>query len=387
MGASAPVRPEAATRLRALLDRHGAPAARTAIARDTTTAPELLTFMAGDDAATVRAAVAANPATPPQAGLLLAEDPDPTVRQALASRLGRAAAGTEGARDRRTRITAAILVRLVEDAAAEVRAALADALAGLPDAPRELILRLARDTALPVAEPVLRLSPLLTDDNLIALVEAPPAAFTRNLVAARPRLGEAVAEAIAASTDRPAIGMLLHNGSAAIREATLDQLIEAAAQEPAWQVALARCRVLPPRAARALGAILAAHLLDLLAAHPDLPRGLAAELSRRIAERMEAAAPAQAAALEAARSGDRIALAGVLAAAAGMVPARAEAAIAMCSPRVIAALCWRAAAAETVQAAFSVEPARVVRCNAEGGWTLSPAELQWQVQMLEELPG
>jgi uncharacterized protein (DUF2336 family) len=378
-------------RLRALLDRHGAPAARTAIARDTTTAPELLTFMAGDDAATVRAAVAANPATPPQAGLLLAEDPDPTVRQALASRLGRAAGETEGARDRRTRITAAILVRLVEDAAAEVRAALADALAGLPDAPRELILRLARDTALPVAEPVLRLSPLLTDDDLIALVEAPPAAFTRNLFAARPRLGEAVAEAIAASADRPAIGMLLHNGSAAIREATLDQLIEAAAQEPAWQVALARRRVLPPRAARALGAILAAHLLDLLAAHPNLPSGLAAELSRRIAERLEAAAPAQAAALEAARSGDRTALASVLAAAAGMVPARIEAAIAMRSPRVIAALCWRAgwraAAAEAVQAAFGVEPARVVRCNAEGGWTLSPAELQWQVQMLEELPG
>jgi hypothetical protein len=40
-----------------------------------------------------------------------------------------------------------------------------------------------------------------------------------------------------------------------------------------------------------------------------------------------------------------------------------------------------------VQGAFGVEPARIVRGNAEGGWTLSPAELQWQIQMLEDLPG
>lgn len=185
------------------------------------------------------------------------------------------------------------------------------------------------------------------------------AAVTRSVVAVRQRLGGAVAEAIAASADRPAIGMLLLDASVAIREATLDRLIEAAAAEPAWQVARARRRA--------------------------LPQGLAAALRARMAERLTAAA------LEAAHSGDRAALAGMLAAASGIVPDRIEAAIAMRSPRVIAALCWRAgwhaATAEAVQAAFGVEPARVVRCNAEGGWTLSPAELQWQVQMLEELPG
>ena len=377
--------------LRALRERDAPPAARAAIARDATTSPELLTFMAGDTAAPVRVAVAANPATPPQAGLVLADDPDPAVRQALAGRLGLAAGKAEGARDRRTRITAALLARLAKDAAAEVRAALAEAVAGLPEAPRALILRLAGDTALPVAEPVLRLSPLLTDDDLIALVEAPPAAFTRSLVASRPRLGEAVADAIAASADRPAIGTLLVNPSAAIREATLDRLVAGAAQEPAWQAALARRTVLPPHAARALSAILAAHLLELLAARPELPEGLAAELRGRIAERLEAAAPAEAAALEAARAGDRPVLLGVLAAATGIVPDRIEAAVAMRSPRVIAALCWRAGwratAAERVQAAFGVEPARLVRGNAEGGWTLSPSELQWQIQMLEDMPG
>jgi hypothetical protein len=227
--------------LRALRERHGPPAARTAIGRDTATSHELLIVMAGDAAAPVRAAVAANRA-------------------------------------------------------------------------------------------------------------------------ARPRLGEAVADAIAASADRPAIRALLRNPSTAIREATLDALIATAA-----------------------------HLLEVLAAHPGLPEALAAERRGRIAARLDAAAPAEASALEAARSGNRAALAGLLAAATGIVPERIKAAIAMRSPRVIAALCWRAGwrapAAEAVQGAFGVEPARIVRGNAEGGWTLSPAELQWQIQMLTDLPG
>jgi uncharacterized protein (DUF2336 family) len=369
----------------------GPPEARAAIAAAGDTAPEMLTFMACDDSAAVRRAVAANPATPPQAGLLLADDPDPAVRLALARRFGPEAAGTEAPQDRRARITGAILARLVADAAAEVRAALAEAVAGLPDAPRALVLRLAHDTELPVAGPVLRLSPLLTDADLIALVEAPPAPFTRRVVATRAMLGPAVAEAVAASADRPAIAALLANPSAALREATLDALVAAAAAEPAWQAALVRRPVLPPHAARALGAILAAHLLDLLAERPDLPPGLAEELRGRIAARLEAAAPVQAAALDAARHGDRQALFGLLAAATGFTPARIAAGVAMRSPRVLAALCWRAGwtprAAEALQAALDIPRDKIIAADAEGGWALTPAELQWQTELLEELPG
>jgi hypothetical protein len=195
---------------------------------------------------------------------------------------------------------------------------------------------------------------------------------------------------VAQSADRLAITALLSNPSAAIREATLDRLVADAADEPSWQAALARRPRLPPKAARALGAILAAHLLDLLAARPDLPEGVAETVRVRIADRLEAAAPAQAAALEAARAGDRPLLLDIVAEAAGITPTRVEAAVAMRSPRVIAALCWRAgwsaAAAEEVQSALGVARARVVRANVEGSWTLSPSELQWQLELLEELP-
>jgi hypothetical protein len=374
-----------------LRERQGSVAERAALAADQETAPELLIWLAGDPAPAVRIAVAANRATPPQAGLLLAEDADATVRATLARRVGALSPGlADAAQTRRTRMTAAILDRLVEDVAVEVRAALAESVAGLADAPRDLILRLARDTAIQVAGPVLRLSPLLTDADLLALVAAPPARVTRRAIAARPKLSEAVAEAVVASADRPAIAALLGNGSAAIREATLDRLVAGAAEEPSWQAALVRRPALPAHAQRALGAMIAGHLLEVLAARPDLPEGLAETLKTRIEERLAAAAPSQEAAREAARAGDRDALLDLLSAGCGYAPERIDAALTLRSARVLTALCWRAGwtpeVAEEVQTALGVDRARVIRANAEGEWTLSPSELQWQIELLEELP-
>jgi uncharacterized protein (DUF2336 family) len=339
----------------------------------------------------VRAAVAANRATPPQAGLLLAEDADAAVREALARRIGTLAPSLgPAAQDRLARIGGAVLARLAEDVAVEVRAALSEAVASLPDAPRELILKLARDTALPVAAPVLKLSPLLSEADLIGLVAAPPAGFTRRVVAARAGIGEAVSEALVDSAEQAAIAALLANGSAAIREATLDRLIVGAEGRPGWQAALARRPALPAQAVRALAAMLTGHLLEVLATRPDLPEGLAASLGPRIAARFEEAAPSQQAAREAALAGDRTTLLELLAAACGQGRERIEAALALRSPRVIVALCWQAGwtaeLAEAVQLCCGVPRAKLVKANVEGGWTLSPAELQWQVELLADLP-
>jgi uncharacterized protein (DUF2336 family) len=362
-------------------------AQRQALAASRGTSPEMLTFLAADPAPEVRAAVAANRATPPQAGLLLADDEDAAVRSALARRVATLAPGlARDAQDRLARFTAATLSRLVEDAEVEVRAALSDAVAGLEEAPRELILRLARDTELPVAAPVLRLSPLLTDADLVALVQAPPAAFTRRSVAERRGLSEPVAEAVAETEDAPAIAVLLANPSAAIREETLDRLAAGAAGEPDWQAALVRRPLLPPGALRLLAALVAEQFVEALAARPDLPQGLAAALR----ERLVPLSASQQAAREAARSGDRDTLSALLAAGAGISPGRLDAALALRSPRVVAALCWKAGwqpwLGVEVQLALGVAAAQLVRPNAEGGWTLPESELRWQIELLEDLP-
>ncbi|WP_203077232.1 DUF2336 domain-containing protein [Falsiroseomonas ponticola] len=376
--------------------RHGDTAARAAVAREAGTPPELLTYLAADPAAEVRRAVAANAATPPAADRLLADDRDAAVRTELARRVAKLAPRMNaGAQDRMTRLTGGTLALLVEDTAVEVRAALAAVLRDMPDAPRDLILRLARDAAMAVAEPVIRLSPLLTDDDLLALVADPPAPGTRRAVARRPALTEPVTDAIAATADSAAVAVLLANPSAAIREATLDSLVAASGSRPNWQAALIRRSRLPPRTVRALGEIVADHLISRLAARPDLPAGLAESLRSRVIARMAEAegevAPHEATLFTAARVGDRDALLEALARDSAMTEGQIEAALSLRSGRALAGLChragWSPQLAEAVQLVLGgLPPHEIVRPTAAGGWAMGDAELEWQAELLEGLP-
>ena len=377
--------------------RHGDAAARAAVARAPRTPPELLTYLAADPAAEVRRAVAANAATPPAADRLLAEDRDAAVRAVLARRVAALSPRlNEGAKDRMTRLSAGTLALLVEDAAVEVRAAIAAVVRDMADAPRDLILRLARDTAMPVAEPVIRLSPLLTDADLLALVADPPAPGTRRAVARRPSLTEPVSDAIAETADTPAVAALLANPSAAIREATLDALVAGSGSKPSWQDALVRRPRLPPRTARALGQIVADHLIGQFAGRPDLPAGLAESLRSRViarfaAEEDDGFPPHEEPLFAAARSGDRDALLVALARDASVTEGRVEAALTLRSGRAIAGLChragWSPRLAEEVQVVLGgLPPNEIVRPTPQGGWALGDAELQWQAELLEGLP-
>ena len=378
------------------LERLGDSARRLALATAETAAPELLTLLAADPAPEVRQAVAAHAATPPVAHRLLAADAEATVRAELARRVAALALQLgPGAPDRMARLTAGTLALLVADATVQVRAAIAEAVSGLPEAPRELILRLARDTAMQVAEPVIRMSPLLTEADLLALVADPPAPGTRRAVARRDDLPEGVCDAIAATADTPAVAALLANPSAAIREVTLDALVEGAGARPSWQDALVRRARLPERAAQALAGIVADHLLALLAARPDLPEGLAATLRARVAARLAGdpteAAPAEVPLFAACRAGDRTALRAALARDAGTSLARIDGVIALRSGRAIAALCHRAGwsprlAAEVQTALGGLMLAEVVQPTPEGAWALGEAELHWQAELLEGLP-
>jgi hypothetical protein len=376
--------------------RHGDPAARAAVARLPGTSPELLTYLAADQVASVRQAVAAHAHTPPAVARLLAADADAEVRRVLAGRIATLAPTLDpNARSRMMRLSAGTLALLVQDTAVEVRAAIAEVVRDMPDAPRELILQLARDTAMPVAEPVIRLSPLLTEADLLALIADPPAPATRRAVARRPALTENVSDAIAQTTDTSAVSALLANSSAAIREATLDRLVAGAGNQPSWQAALVRRAQLPPRAARALGEIVTDHLLGVLAARTDLPEGLADSLRGRIAAQLaaqdEEPESGEDSLFAAAAAGDRDLLLLRLAEAAGVTEARVEAALALRSGRAIAGLChsagWSARLAAEVQIALGgLAPAEVVHPTAEGSWALGEAELQWQAELLEGLP-
>lgn len=389
-------------------------AARVRLGSGSCTAPDELERLAADPAVLVRAALALNPATPAAANRRLARDPDERVRALLARKLA-ALVPALSAEDygRLQRQTYDTLAMLVEDAAEQVRAAVAEVVKAMPTAPRKLILRLAHDTVVAVCEPVLRLSPLLTDADLLALLQASPSPATAQAIARRPALNEKVADAIAAGTDNDAIRALLANPLAQIREAALDGLIARAAEHADWHAPLVRRPALPPRAARALAAIVATQLLEELAHRADLPAEIAAELGRRLEERLHEATAVRALAddgsaaaalaeahriardgrlteatlVAALQRGDARLATALLSLAAAMPVASVERAIALRNAKALVALAWKAGfsmvAASRLQTSLArVGPSELLAAGPRATFPLAVEEMRWQLEIL-----
>ena len=382
--------------------RYGGETERADLAGRADTPPELLFFLGADGSATVRSRVAANRATPPQADRILARDEEPAVRQVLARRIAALAPGLgPETTDRLRRMAWETLCLLTEDAVASVRAAIAETLADVPDAPRDLVLRLARDTEPPVAEPVIRLSPLLTDADLLALIVTPPAGFTRRAVAGRVGLSAPLADVLARTADDAAIAALLENSSADLRDRTLDHLIARAGERLEWQAALVRRPLLSPHAMAALTVIVADQWAGVLAERSDLDPETAAKLRARVRMRaadevVQAAAdrrspgsgdPDEQAFLAAAARQDSDACIELLVARSGVRASVVRRAARLRSAKALLSVAWRAGFSPAV-----VLPVQVVVCGlppeaslrGAGGrdWPLSAEEMRWQLDLL-----
>jgi uncharacterized protein (DUF2336 family) len=259
---------------------HGPLAARIQLAARTDLPPELLYFLAEDEHEAVRAAAATNPRLPQKADRFLAEDKAPEVRQALAGRLaeqpGPALAGA----------SLEMLARLAKDQMPRVRAVIAEVLKARLDAPQDLIAALARDVELLVSQPVLEFSPLLSDGDLIDIIHSGVAEGALTAIARRQFLVGEVTDALVETGNVAAIGQLLRNNRAQIREDTIDRLIDRAPKEPTWQEALVDRQGLSKRATLRLATVIADHLLDRLtkrhAVDPDMARDLRDVVQRRL---------------------------------------------------------------------------------------------------------
>lgn len=216
---------------RALLD-HPDPGVRLTLAARDDLEPEILYFLARDPDTTVRRAIAVNHATPLKASLVLAEDADDDVRVDLADRVGRLVPGlTQDQQAKAWRTIHQVLTLLARDQLPRVRRALAEALKALPDAPHDIVLTLAMDTEATVSEPVLEFSPVLSDEDLQAVIEASPMTAQLAAISRRINVGEEVSNAIVGTGNVNAITALLKNPSAQIREEPLDAIIDAAPRQ------------------------------------------------------------------------------------------------------------------------------------------------------------
>lgn len=248
--------------------------------------PEILYFLAGDTESAVRSAVAANPVTPAKGNLLLATDGDLAVRMELAGKIGHLGrhVGVSSDQARSKAIMEEVMVRLADDAEVRIRAIIANALKDVDDIDPAVIRRLAHDRQIAVAAPILQYSPLLGDDDLLALIAAAPGEGVLAAIARRVYVDARVTAAIVASSDPPAITHLLKNANVNLQEATLDALIDGASAEPSWQEPLVFRRELSEAALDRVVEMAAPHVLDHILARRDLPAQTAAAVAKAIEE-------------------------------------------------------------------------------------------------------
>ena len=351
-----------------------------------------------------------NPSAAPDADRALATDADERVLVMLARKLAALTTGLPADAQSRLRQQAyETLTSLITNEAVRVRAAVSEAVKDMPDMPRILILRLAHDPSVMVAEPVILFSPVLSSQDLLTLVAAAPSPGTVRAVASRPSIGPAVSDAIAASANAEAIHALLANPSAQIREAVLDALIAASAEHTDWQEPLVKRPLLPLHSARALSEIVSPHHMETLAARADLDQELAARLAARLAPdpiaRIQEATDDEALAearrlaragllteqvlLGAVRRGERRLAAALLAVSADVPVSIVDHAGSRRSAKGLLSLVWQAGftmrAGSAVQGLLGwLPPGEALPAGPGGGFPLSVEEMQWQVAFLEQ---
>jgi len=268
--------------------KHDDPQVRRRLASRTDISAEILYFLAEDPHPDVRREIASNDATPRKADLLLLGDTEPAVREDLAYKIAQLAPGlTANERDKIKTMTYQALESLARDQATKVRQILSEALKDVADAPPAVIRRLARDIELAVAGPVLEFSPVLTDEDLLEIIESEHANGALSAISRRSHVATNVADAIAKSDDEQAITELLSNPSAQIREETLDMLVDRAPSIEAWHDPMVRRPQLSSKAAGRLATFVADTLLKVLEVREDLDPETVEAVKKEVHRRLD----------------------------------------------------------------------------------------------------
>jgi uncharacterized protein (DUF2336 family) len=146
--------------------------------------------------------------------------------------------------DEERRLMLGIMDRLVRDVEREVRAGLAERLSALPNAPRELVLKLAEDEV-DIARPLILKSPVLRDDDLIELVRQRTREH-RLCVAMRAGISAQVSQALIDSGDEDVIEALIRNDDAELALQAVNYLVEESRRVDRFREPLLERRDLPP---------------------------------------------------------------------------------------------------------------------------------------------
>jgi uncharacterized protein (DUF2336 family) len=176
--------------------------------------------------------------------IALAEEGSSEKRRALLRELTEHFFGSTARTPTEDALYDTVLARLAADMETAVRAELSRRFSTAPDAPHNLIRRLANDDAA-VAGAVLAASPVLTDEDLLGVVRNHGQDHLR-AVSARPSVSEAVSEVIVERGDDETLGTLLRNDGAKLSRKASEAAVERAKVNPALHEATVSRATLPP---------------------------------------------------------------------------------------------------------------------------------------------
>jgi uncharacterized protein (DUF2336 family) len=273
----------------------GDAAALKALAEDKNTHPEILYYLAKTGDAGLRQAVAVNPATPVQAATLLATDQNQDVRLVLAQRL--VALLPDLSPERHSQLYAyavQALGMLAQDEVFKVRKALTTTLRDYAKAPPPVVSRLARDVEREIAEPILRFCIALADEDMLEILKGHPESWAVQAIAARPKVSEAVSDAVVDTGDVPGTAVLLGNAGARLSPAALQIIVARARNYPEWHKPIALRAELSVDLARELAGFVNRSILDVLKKRSNFDaatrQGIISMVQRRIEYQREGGA-------------------------------------------------------------------------------------------------
>ncbi len=176
-----------------------------------------------------------------------------------------------------------VLDLMCNDAAVLVRRALAVTLRNSPKLPRDIAIRLAKDVDA-IAIPVLKNSPVITDEDLVEIVLS-GSAEKQTAIAQRPTLGEGLTEVIALYGAKPAVEACTLNEGASFSDDAYAGLLKRFANDNDIKGALVSRSSLPAHITEKLVNMVSGELFDRLVNKHELPPQLAIEIASGARER------------------------------------------------------------------------------------------------------
>jgi uncharacterized protein (DUF2336 family) len=214
----------------------------------------------------------------------LVNDSDTDVRVLLAGRLASLLDKLHTHDERTAQLLTDAIRQLTEDSVTPVRIALASALKDVARTPSAIARKLADDAEREVAEPIIRYSLSLSDEDLLALVTQYPQGWHTQTIASRPRLSSSIMDAVIKTGNMMAGQALLANDKAKISNDALVIL----QQNPELVQAISDRNSLKRKLKRDVSLVVERSLYVFLRKNAHLDRATTYDVLRKMQQRVDA---------------------------------------------------------------------------------------------------